>query len=551
MTKQLRELPPLVYLGNVAELSAIADRREELWIGAGVTLTDAWPALLRRFPELEEQGARFASPPIRNSGTLCGNLANGSPIGDSIPALIALEAQIELRRGAAIRRLPLEDFYLGYQKKALGPGEFMSGVAIPAGAQGRLLASYKLSKRIDQDISAVCATFCVSLEGERVTRARLAFGGMAACAGRARHAEGALIEQRLDLGRVSRPAAPRSPRTSSRCPTCAPAAPIVCKPQATCFGASFWTVAQGARHPWLAHQRCPGGAPHVVCRQRRAMSIGTARTHDSAALHVSGQAQYCDDIVLPENTLHAAFGMSPIAHGRITALDLSAVATAPGVAAFAAADDVPGENNYGGAVHDDPIFAEDLVQYAGQPIFAVAANSMRAARIAARRAKLDLTPLPALLDIRAALAAESYVLPSQTMRRGDPQTELKSAPRRLSSTVVIGGQDHFYLEGHIAVALPQEDRGMLVHSSTQHPTEVQGIVAHALGLLFQSGHRAMPAHGRGLRRQGEPGRADRGRSGRAGAQDRQAGQIAPGPRHRHAHDRQAARLHRRLRGRLR
>jgi xanthine dehydrogenase large subunit len=212
------------------------------------------------------------------------------------------------------------------------------------------------------------------------------------------------------------------------------------------------------------------------------MTVGTARIHDSAPLHVSGQAQYCDDIVLPENALHAAFGMSPIAHGRIRALDLASVAAAPGVAAIAVAADVPGENNYGGAVHDDPIFAAELVQYAGQPIFAVAASSMRAARIAARRAKLDLTPLPALLDIRAALAAESYVLPSQTMRRGDPHAQLGSAPRRLSSTVVIGGQDHFYLEGHIAVAIPQEDHGMLVHSSTQHPTEVQSIVAHALGL---------------------------------------------------------------------
>ncbi len=212
------------------------------------------------------------------------------------------------------------------------------------------------------------------------------------------------------------------------------------------------------------------------------MIAGTAHAHDSAPLHVSGQAQYCDDIALPPDVLHAAFGMSPVAHGRITALDLSSVAAAPGVVATAVAADVPGENNYGGAVHDDPIFARDLVQYAGQPVFAVAASSMRAARIAARRARLEVAPLPALLDIRAALAAESFVLPSQILRRGDPRAQLRAAPRCLSSTIVIGGQDHFYLEGQIAVALPQEDGGMLVHSSTQHPTEVQSIVAHALGL---------------------------------------------------------------------
>ena len=209
---------------------------------------------------------------------------------------------------------------------------------------------------------------------------------------------------------------------------------------------------------------------------------GTSQPHDSAALHVSGRAQYCDDIGLPANTLHAAFGMSPIAHGRIVSLNLHAVSSSPGVVAVALREDIPGENNYGGAVHDDPIFAQDLVQYAGQPLFAVAAHTMRAARQAALRAEVDIAPLPALLDIRAALAAQSYILPSQSMRRGEPQARLAAAPRRLSSSVIIGGQDHFYLEGQIAAALPQEDGGMLVHSSTQHPTEVQAVVAHAMHL---------------------------------------------------------------------
>jgi xanthine dehydrogenase small subunit len=192
VTKQLRDLPAVVYLGDIEELKRIEQRADELWIGAAVTLTDAWPALLRRYPELKEQAARFASPPIRNSATLCGNLANGSPIGDSIPALIALGAHIELRRGADVRRVPLEDFYLGYRKNDLAAGEFVTGVAVPQASDARLLASYKLSKRIDQDISAVCATFCVNLDGARVQSARLAYGGLAGIACRARHAERAL-----------------------------------------------------------------------------------------------------------------------------------------------------------------------------------------------------------------------------------------------------------------------------------------------------------------------------------------------------------------------
>ena len=210
--------------------------------------------------------------------------------------------------------------------------------------------------------------------------------------------------------------------------------------------------------------------------------IGEPYPHDSAHLHVTGKALYCDDIPLPANALHGAFGLSSIAHGRIRECDLSAVMSAPGVVAVALPADIPGENNYGGAVHDDPIFAAELVQYAGQPLFAVAADGYASARKAARLARISYDELPALLDIRAALAAQSYVLPSRTLVRGTPVTVLESSPRRLEGTVVIGGQDHFYLEGQIAIAVPQEDGGMLVYSSTQHPTEVQHIVAHALAV---------------------------------------------------------------------
>jgi xanthine dehydrogenase large subunit len=211
-------------------------------------------------------------------------------------------------------------------------------------------------------------------------------------------------------------------------------------------------------------------------------SVGKPLPHDSAHLHVTGRAQYTDDIPLPANALHAAFGTSAIAHGRIRTLDLEPVRAAPGVVYVAQTADIPGENNYGGAVHDDPIFTDSLVQYAGQPIFAVAATSYSVARKAAVRARITYDELAPILDIRAALAAQSYVLPSRKLSRGSPAAVLATAPQRLDGTVVIGGQDHFYLEGQIAVAIPQDDGAMLVHSSTQHPTEVQHVVAHALGV---------------------------------------------------------------------
>ena len=193
VTKHLRELPPIIYLGEVAKLKRIDTDANGLRIGAAVALTDAWDEIVACVPALAEVAQRFGSPPVRNSGTLCGNIANGSPIGDAMPALIALGARIELRLGTRVRGVALEDFYLGYQKKALDPGEFVVAVDIPKPAATTRIASYKLSKRIDQDISAVCAAFALRMEGGIVADARIAYGGMAAVPARARRAESMLI----------------------------------------------------------------------------------------------------------------------------------------------------------------------------------------------------------------------------------------------------------------------------------------------------------------------------------------------------------------------
>jgi xanthine dehydrogenase small subunit len=193
VTKHMRDLPPLIYTGEAAELKQIHSTPTGLWIGAAVPLSTAWPALVAAHPGLAEQARRFASPPICNSATLGGNVANGSPIGDSIPALLALGAQVQLRKGTQSRQVPLDRFYLGYQKKDLAPGEFVVGLAVPASKPGTWFASYKVSKRFDQDISAVCASFCVGVRDQRVVEARLAYGGMAAVAARAAKAEAALV----------------------------------------------------------------------------------------------------------------------------------------------------------------------------------------------------------------------------------------------------------------------------------------------------------------------------------------------------------------------
>ncbi|QJR15272.1 xanthine dehydrogenase small subunit [Usitatibacter palustris] len=192
VTKQLRELPPIIYIGDVADLERISERDGALEIGAAVSLTDGYGAIVARYPMLSELADRFGSPPVRNSGTLCGNVANGSPIGDSMPVLIALGAEVVLRRGEQERTLPMEALYLAYRKNAMQPGEFVRAVRVPLPRADRLVATYKISKRRDQDISAVCAAFAMTLKGANVDEARIAYGGMAATPKRAIAAEAAL-----------------------------------------------------------------------------------------------------------------------------------------------------------------------------------------------------------------------------------------------------------------------------------------------------------------------------------------------------------------------
>jgi xanthine dehydrogenase large subunit len=214
-----------------------------------------------------------------------------------------------------------------------------------------------------------------------------------------------------------------------------------------------------------------------------APQVGTARPHESAHLHVAGAAPYADDIPETAGTLHAALGLSPLAHGRLTGLDLERVRAQPGVVAVLTGADFPGDNQCGALLHDEPILAEGTLRYLGQPVFAVIARSREQARRAAALAPqvIQAEPLPAVLTAREAHALGQYVVPPMHLDRGDAPAALAAAPHRRQGRFSLGGQEQFYLEGHIAYALPQENAGLLIHCSTQHPSEMQHLVAHALG----------------------------------------------------------------------
>ena len=195
VTKQHRELEKVIYTGRVAELVDLSVSSTHIEVGAAVTLSDVMPVIVDHYPGLDELFRRFASPPIRNAGTLGGNIANGSPIGDTMPALMVVGASLVLRCGDATRELPLEEFYHNYQVNDLAPGEFLVRVRIPVADPAAIVGSQKWSKRFDQDISAVCTAYRLVIDGEKVSSFRMACGGLAAIIKRATHCEAALEGQ--------------------------------------------------------------------------------------------------------------------------------------------------------------------------------------------------------------------------------------------------------------------------------------------------------------------------------------------------------------------
>jgi xanthine dehydrogenase large subunit len=219
-----------------------------------------------------------------------------------------------------------------------------------------------------------------------------------------------------------------------------------------------------------------------LAREVSALATGVSLFHESARAQVAGAATYIDDIAEIKGTLHAAPILSNVAHGHLRGIDTSEALKMPGVRGVVLARDIPGEPVLATFTHDEPIFARDTVEFLGQVVGVIVADTVMQARRAARKVKLDIEPLPAILDPREALRQKSFVLPPVTVKRGDAQAGMSRAPHRLAGTLEVGGQEHFYLEGQVGYALPLEQGQWRIHSSTQHPGEVQHWVAHALGV---------------------------------------------------------------------
>ncbi len=216
------------------------------------------------------------------------------------------------------------------------------------------------------------------------------------------------------------------------------------------------------------------------------MSVSKPLPHDAAPLHVTGAAHYIDDIPTAKGTLHLAFGLSEIACGQIEAMDLAPVRAAKGVVMVLSALDLPALNDVSPSVPGEPLLSDGSLHYVGQPLFLVIATSHLAARKAARLATIDYVKAPAILTIDDALAANSVFEPAVEYLKGNPEAAIAAAPHKVEGQIEIGGQEHFYLEGQAALAIPQEGGDMVIHASSQHPTEIQHKVAQGLGLPFHA-----------------------------------------------------------------
>ena len=491
VTKAGRDLGAVVHLGRIAALKHIEPIDGGLRIGAGVTYADAHQAIADLYPDFGEMIRRIGAEQVRQSGTIGGNIANGSPIGDTPPALIALGATLLLRKAGATRRLPVEDFFIEYGRQDLAVGEIVEAVEIPAPDGHSELACYKISKRFDQDISAVCGCFNLALEDGVVAAARIAFGGMAGVPKRAEAVEAALLGKPWTADTIEAAVIcftedfqPIDDMRASADYRLDAAGNLLRRYYAESGLPAEATrlVGDGAA---IAGPARPSGlnaaARSDLPEERPAGGVGAALQHDSGVKHVTGKAAYIDDIPTPSGALFGHIGMSERAHARILSMDLSDVRAAPGVVAVLTAADIPGVNDVSPVMGDDPMFAGELVEYVGQALFAVAATSERAARAAAKLAVVEYEDLPAILTVDEAMAAESWLDAPYVMARGDAEAAIAAAPLRLQGRIYMGGQEHFYLEGQAALATPGEDGDVVVQCSSQHPSEIQHSVAKVLG----------------------------------------------------------------------
>jgi xanthine dehydrogenase molybdopterin binding subunit/xanthine dehydrogenase small subunit len=474
ITKRFQRFPALISVEAVAELNEISSTDTEWRIGAATTLTKVDDLIGSEFAEIREMLSVFGSRQIRNRATLGGNLVTASPIGDSAPVLLALEARVVLASAAGERVLPLDEFFVAYRKTALQSGEVLKSIIIPrlqSGSQTHRHFS-KVSKRREMDISTVAACFAVTLdESGAITKARLAYGGVAALPVRAKKTEAALIGRSW---------------SDSTCQEIVPILENEFTPISDVRGSALYRqeLIVNLFRKFFAQEETATADKKIA--RYLSPRPDAPQPHESAHKHVTGEAIYVDDVAQSQTMLEVWPVCSPHAHAKILRRDAAEARAMPGISAVLLAEDVPGLNDVGAVRHDEILLADNEVLYHGHIVALVVGETQELCRAAAAKVVVEHEPLPPVFTIEDAIAAGSFHSDPHLIRRRDISSALASAPKTLEGELSFGGQDHFYLETNAAWAETGEDGTVFISSSTQHPSEVQHIVAHLLDLPMHS-----------------------------------------------------------------
>ena len=479
ITKRFEKFPILISTEAVPELREIRSDEKDWHIGAAVTLTEVEDKMGHEFPALADMLRVFGSRQIRNRATMGGNIVTASPIGDSAPVLLALNASVVLvSLQKRERTVAMSDFFVAYRKTALQPNEILKTIMVPRfdsqPALRRICHWYKVSKRREMDISTVAACFCIDLDTQDIVRhCRMAYGGVAAMPACARKTEQSLIGERWCEDTVRRllPILQNefTPISDVRGSAEYRRGLITSLFEKFCFDTAGKPL--GTRS---------AAKLSVLAPTLAANTASSSLPHESAHKHVTGEALYPDDQLSAKHALEVWPICSPHARGKILIRDARAARTMPGIKAVLLAEDVPGLNDVG-TKHDEMLLARDEVFYHGQIVALVVGESQEACRAAADKVIVEYKPLAPILSLPQAIAARSFHNEPNFIRRGNIDKALAAAPFSLNGQFELGGQEHFYLETHAAWAEPDEDGSLLVTSSTQHPSEVQMVVAHLLG----------------------------------------------------------------------
>ena len=475
VTKKAKAFPFLVSTDGVEELTRIVKTDSAWRIGASATLTAIEETLADEYPSLAKMLKVFAARQIRNRATLGGNLATASPIGDGPPLLMSLDADLVLASAVGRRTVAVADFFTGYRKTLLLPGEIIAEILLARNAVAAGLTRrsdfFKVSKRRELDISIVAAAFSIDFDKAGVVRrARLAYGGVAATPVRARNAEVALVGRTMaesagDMARIL--AGEFTPIDDARAGAAFRRGLIVSLWEK--FVSGDTSLAQDAPLDFEKGTEPPPSDPSRALR------------HESSVGHVTGRAMYVDDTAMRRTMLDVWPVCAPHARARILRRDSTAAKAMPGIMAVLMAEDIPGHNQVGTG-HDEPLFADKEILYHSQAVALVVGYSIRECRAAAAAVVVDYEPLPPLIGIREAIAQRNYHTKPHTLARGDAAAGVAKAPHKLEGEFEFGGQEHFYLESQAAWAEAGEDGSVFVSSSTQHPSEIQTVVADVLGV---------------------------------------------------------------------